>query len=968
MYTAYQTGYFAHWLSLEGKAEKSLTQTIASAKVDMNPHQVEAALFALASPLSNGVILADEVGLGKTIEASLVLAQKWAERKRKLLLIVPATLRKQWSQELEEKFSLPSMILEAKNFNALHKSGVNNPFDSEGQAVVICSYEFAARKDLELARVPWDMVVLDEAHKLRNIYKTDGAKTAKKLEFALKGRSKVMLSATPLQNNLQELYGLTSIIDPHFFGDLESFKARYCRPKLDEAEFALLRSRLKKICRRTLRRQVQQEGGIKFTKRYSLTEDFRPGQEELNLYSEVSSYLQQEDLLAIKPGARHLVTLVIRKILASSAYAIQGTLETMIDRLEKKLPLIDALQDYETTDDLTDSNDITDDDLTDAKALQAEIDKLKDFKRLAGDITQNSKFDALLRVLGKAFDFTERLGGARKAVIFTESVRTQAWLSEHLSEQGYRDQLVLLNGSNSDANSKQIYQAWLKKHHGSSRISGSKSSDMKAALVDKFREDDVQDEQVLRRQEPRAAARIMICTEAGAEGINLQFCSLLINYDLPWNPQRVEQRIGRVHRYGQKHDVVVVNFINKGNRADERVFELLSQKFKLFEGVFGASDEILGSIESGMDIERRIHDIYQKCRNDEQIEEEFNRLQAEFQTDLEARSQDTRRSLLENFDVDVVKRLNLRRDKTLQHLSDYQQRLLQLARMSVPEAQFNEHRFFYTPPGSSEGIWYDVNWQNADDSDAQFFRPNEGLGKDLIDHAKAELAELNSTATLIELVFEYNAQGNGQYSDLKPFIGQSGELVLEKMILKTANQTIEHLLPAACTITGETLHPDTIDRLLELPVQDKTCEVRENSQVLTALLDNRLKALEADCVNAATKDNEHYYDEETDKLDRWAEDRRIALDIRIKQLDQEIKEARKASRQLPTLKEKMEAKKILKQRERERDNLMLDYHEEKKKIEAEEDRLLADIEAALEMSQHRERLFAIRWQLVGKLS
>jgi len=683
MYTAYQTGYFAHWLSLEGKAEKSLTQTIASAKVDMNPHQVEAALFALASPLSNGVILADEVGLGKTIEASLVLAQKWAERKRKLLLIVPATLRKQWSQELEEKFSLPSSILEAKNFNALLKSGVNNPFDSEGKSVVICSYEFAVRKDLELARVPWDMVVLDEAHKLRNIYKTDGAKTAKKLEFALKGRSKVMLSATPLQNNLQELYGLTSIIDPHFFGDLESFKARYCRPKLDEVEFALLRSRLKKICSRTLRRQVQEEGGIKFTKRYSLTEDFRPGQEELNLYSEVSSYLQQDDLLAIKPGARHLVTLVIRKILASSAYAIQGTLETMIDRLEKKLPLIDALQDYETTDDLTDSNGITDDDLIDAKALQAEIDKLKDFKQLAGDITQNSKFDALLRVLDKAFDFTERLGGARKAVIFTESVRTQAWLCEHLSGQGYLDQLVLLNGSNSDVNSKKIYQAWLKKHHGSSRVSGSKSSDMKAALVDKFRDD----------------ASIMICTEAGAEGINLQFCSLLINYDLPWNPQRVEQRIGRVHRYGQKHDVVVVNFINKGNRADERVFELLSLKFKLFEGVFGASDEILGSIESGMDIERRIHDIYQRCRNDEQIEEEFNRLQAEFQTDLEARSQDTRRSLLENFDVDVVKRLNLRRDKTLQQLNDYQQRLLQLARMSVPGAQFNEHRFFLYPAG-----------------------------------------------------------------------------------------------------------------------------------------------------------------------------------------------------------------------------------------------------------------------------
>lgn len=950
MYTAYQRGYLAYWLSIEGKAEKSLTQTIASAKVDMNPHQVEAALFALSSPISSGVILADEVGLGKTIEASLVLAQKWAERKRKLLLIVPATLRKQWAQELEEKFSLPSRILEAKNFNELIKSGVGNPFDSEGKFVVVCSYEFAARKELDLARVLWDMVVLDEAHKLRNIYKIDGAKTAKKLESALKGRPKVMLSATPLQNNLQELYGLTSIIDPHFFGDLESFKARYCRPKLEEAEFALLRSRLKKICSRTLRRQVQQEGGIKFTRRYSMTEDFTPAHEELELYQQISGYLQRDDLLAIKPGARHLVSLVIRKILASSSHAIAGTLVTMIERLEKKLPLIDALQDYETIDDLTDTDEIADEDFIDAKALQAEIEQLKDFKQLADNISRNAKADALLRVLEKAFDFTERLGGVRKAVIFTESVRTQTWLFNFLGQQGYLGQMVLLNGSNSDTNSKQIYQAWLKKHQGSSRISGSKSADMKAALVDKFRED----------------ASIMICTEAGAEGINLQFCSLLINYDLPWNPQRVEQRIGRVHRYGQKHDVVVVNFINKGNRADERVFELLSLKFKLFEGVFGASDEILGSIESGVDIERRIHDIYQKCRDDEQIEAEFNRLQAELKSELEVRSQDTRRSLLENFDVDVVKRLNLRREKASQNLSDYQRRLLQLARMNLPEIQFNEHRFFYTESDSSEGIWYDVNWQRADESDAKFFRPHDGLGKLLIEQSKQELDITNQVNACVELIFEYdNSHRDGQYSDLQGLIGQSGRFVLEKLMLKTANQTVEHLLLAACTTSGEILEPATIDRLLELPVQS----VNPNAELgHSKILDDRLAALEADYVTAAEKDNEQYYDEETEKLDRWAEDRRVALDIRIKQLDQEIKDARKASRQLPTLQEKMEAKRVLKQRERERDTLMLDYHEEKKKIEAEEDRLLGEIEDALKMTQQREHLFGIRWQLVGKQS
>jgi hypothetical protein len=308
----------------------------------------------------------------------------------------------------------------------------------------------------------------------------------------------------------------------------------------------------------------------------------------------------------------------------------------------------------------------------------------------------------------------------------------------------------------------------------------------------------------------------------------------------------------------------------------------------------------------------------------------------------------------------------LRRGETSQHLNDYQHRFLQLARMSLPDIQFNEHRFFYTPPGSTDGHWYDVDWQRADESDAKFFRPNEGLGKDLIEQAKAELDNTRSFGAPAELVFEYNSQEKGQYSDLKNLIGESGELVVEKLTLETAKQTLEHLLLAACTTKGETIHPDTADRLLELPVQNETCEVSKASHALTTILESQLKALAAEKIIAAEKDNERYYDEETEKLDRWAEDRRIALDIRIKQLDQEIKEARKASRQLPTLQEKMQAKKILKQRERERDQLMLDYHEEKKKIEAEEDRLLADIEAALEMKQGRERLFAIRWQLRGK--
>ncbi|MFD2838881.1 helicase-related protein [Azotobacter vinelandii] len=136
-----------------------------------------------------------------------------------------------------------------------------------------------------------------------------------------------------------------------------------------------------------------------------------------------------------------------------------------------------------------------------------------------------------------------------------------------------------------------------------------KTADTRAALVEHFKE----------------RGTIMIATEAGAEGINLQFCSLVINYDLPWNPQRIEQRIGRCHRYGQKHDVVVVNFVDRSNEADARVYQLLSQKFKLFEGVFGASDEVLGAIGSGVDFERRIAAIYQKLPRTRRNSQPFRR-------------------------------------------------------------------------------------------------------------------------------------------------------------------------------------------------------------------------------------------------------------------------------------------------------------------------------------------------------
>jgi SNF2 family DNA or RNA helicase len=222
--TEYHAKYLAYELTKRSASDsiQKLASSLADSQIDLNPHQIEAALFAFRSPLSKGAILADEVGLGKTIEAGLVITQKWAERKRKILLIVPSSLRKQWNAELQEKFFIPSIILETKSFNQFIKEENLNPLEQK-DTIVICSYHFARAKSSYIKQIPWDLVVIDEAHRLRNVYKTSN-KIAREIKKTLQDVPKVLLTATPLQNSLLELYGLVSIIDEHVFGDLDSFK------------------------------------------------------------------------------------------------------------------------------------------------------------------------------------------------------------------------------------------------------------------------------------------------------------------------------------------------------------------------------------------------------------------------------------------------------------------------------------------------------------------------------------------------------------------------------------------------------------------------------------------------------------------------------------------------------------------------------------------------------------------------
>ncbi|WP_286757794.1 SNF2-related protein, partial [Ralstonia sp. RL] len=637
------------------------------------------ALFACRNPLSRGVILADEVGLGKTIEAGLVISQRWAERRRKILIIVPANLRKQWHQELQDKFSLEGLILEAKSYNRIAKQERQNPFLMPS-GPIICSYQFAKAKAKDIKEIAWDLVVLDEAHRLRNVYKT-GNVIAKTLKEAMEHvHSKVLLTATPLQNSLLELYGLVSLIDDRVFGDLDSFRAQFTASGRDQA-FGALRERLSTVCKRTLRKQVQPY--VSYTARRAIVQEFTPSSEEQELSRLVAEYLRRPNLQALPQSQRQLISLVLWKLLASSTHAIAGALETMAKRLQGVLdasPVVDLAdeldEDYEaldeTAEEFVEGEDDSAQDATglsqeERTAIANEIEELRHFKNLATSIRENAKGKALLTALDKAFAELDRLGAAKKAIIFTESRRTQDYLLSLLADTPYGDGIVRFNGTNSDARAQAIYKDWLKRHEGTDRITGSKTADTRAALVEHFKE----------------RGTVMIATEAGAEGINLQFCSLVINYDLPWNPQRIEQRIGRCHRYGQKHDVVVVNFVDRSNEADARVYELLAQKFQLFEGVFGASDEVLGAIGSGVDFERRIADIYQNCRNPDEIKASFEQLQLDLSSEINEAMIKTRQILLENFDEEVQDKLRVRAEDSRSARNRFERMLMDLTRTEL---------------------------------------------------------------------------------------------------------------------------------------------------------------------------------------------------------------------------------------------------------------------------------------------
>jgi superfamily II DNA/RNA helicase len=953
--TPYHAKYFAYELTKRSSSNsiEKLAASLSDAQVDLNPHQIDAALFAFRSPLSKGAILADEVGLGKTIEAGILLSQRWAERRKRLLIIAPSTLRKQWNQELQEKFFLPSMILETRSFNEEVKKGNLNPFN-QGE-VVICSYHFARAKDAYIRQVNWDLVVVDEAHHLRNVYKPAN-RIANTVKAAIFHAPKLLLTATPLQNSLLELYGLVSVIDEYTFGDLKSFKNQFSR-LTNEDNFDDLKQRLRPICQRTLRRQVLEY--IKYTNRIPITQEFYPTENEERLYDLVSEYLQRPSLYALPPSQRQLMTLILRKLLASSTYAISATLEALVKRLDtivrKDVEPPAALEEvisqnfegYDEEKEEWDEETATGEtektySAEELKSIREEIHALRDFRDLARSIHKNSKGEVLLIALQKGFALAAEKGARRKAVIFTESTRTQQYLKTILENAGYKNKLVLFNGSNGDSDSREIYRKWLATHEGSDRITGSRMADMRASLVEAFADE----------------AEILIATEAGAEGINLQFCSLVVNYDLPWNPQRIEQRIGRCHRYGQKHDVVVVNFLNKKNAADQRVYQLLSEKFKLFEGVFGASDEVLGTIESGVDFERRIAQIYQECRTEEEIQAAFDALQKDMEAEIDETMNITRQKLLENFDEEVHEKLKVNLRESKEYLSLYESWLWDITRyylVSCADFSSEDHSFMLNRnPFSAEAIHPGPYKLGKNVEDANIYRVGHPLARRIIE-ACASLS-----LPTRELAFQYSATPK-KITILEPFINSSGWLCVTNMFISSF-ETEDHLIFAGVADDGRELDTQQCKRLFSLPAVVNAVEAGPPEDAGSRLTNATHKA-ETEILAVTTERNAGFFDAEMDKLDKWAEDVKTSIEIELKELDKEIKFRKTEAKKVLSLEEKVSAQREIKEMEKRRNALRQNLYQAQDEVDMKKEKLIDEIEARLQHKVAKDQLFLVRWRI-----
>lgn len=575
----------AHRIKLSHLYDK--LSSLSNSRTRLLPHQIEAT-YLVANALRPRFILADEVGLGKTIEAGLIIKElMFRKGYKKVLVAVPAPLSVQWQQEMRSKFNEEFLILNRKNFYEIAANWNKHPR-------IITSIDFVKnpRYADDILKNRWDIVVFDEAHRLRRDY----SKVTHAYAFAEKMSERcealLLLSATPFRGKLEELYYLIRLVDPHLLGPYHSFLQEYVmNVEVDQqAENRKLNDLRSKVSKVLLRRRKVEVGG--FTKRHARTVRFDLSTEERAFYDETTDYVRREYNLALRQKNRAVsfIMIVFQKLLDSSTQALLRALEKRKTRLEHKLfgpaarsvmgadkteaQLRDlfALDDAEDPAEEIENLDDEDEQARTLKDLRKEIMTLGYLIRLGRAVKSDRK-------LIKMMDTMERLKkeGHPKFLIFTQFRTTQDYIAENLKDK---------------------YKVTV--FHGSLSLLA------KEEAIQEFKED----------------SEVLICTEAGGEGRNLQFANILINYDLPWSPLKIEQRIGRLHRFGQTKDVFIINFATKDTVA-ERILEILEQKIKLFEECIGTPDILLGTLEDENDFQNGLMGFVTGCKSRQELESEL---------------------------------------------------------------------------------------------------------------------------------------------------------------------------------------------------------------------------------------------------------------------------------------------------------------------------------------------------------
>ena len=863
-------------------------------RIDPNPHQIDAVIFALKRFPEGGCILADEVGLGKTIEAGLVVAQLRSEgAASRVLLVVPKPLLGQWQDELYRLFGIQAV------------EGRLEPGVFSGAEVFLVGREVAgSERGAEFLREtePFDLCVIDEAHEVfANIYRrfdkegdyrsdSPEARIADRVRSFLRHTPVLLLTATPIQNNLTELWGLIQYVEPTgtLLGNLRTFREVFCdgddrtlvRGQDDE-----LRRRIETVVQRTLRRQAQDFLERPFVARHAQIFEYSMTAREKLLYDQVTAYLLEPQLFAFRGNQRRLLLIGFHRLMGSSIAALTASLRKVAARLERMLAghtpdqantLLEDLEDDEIQLEPEGEEKAT----IDLKLVEKELERVRSFITLAETLRRDSKADKLLDVMRV---IAERPAGRQRAVIFTESLVTQAYLQDLLLDRGrFRpEDITLFRGTNDSPRAAQALKRWQEEIGDSLPVHQrpSRSVAMRLALVHEF----------------KTRSRVFISTEAGAKGLNLQFCDTIVNYDLPWNPQRIEQRIGRCHRYGQEHDVTVINFLAADNEAQKLTFDILSRKLDLFGKVLDASDVVLHEPSTdtpetlagavGSDFEGRLRRIYERARTVGEIEAELRRLREEMEDERKRFEETWARTagLIETrFDQRVkqaFRRLQTDLPPGLARLDDEMDRLITgfLLALNVPHRRFAVNgniRFELSasdrlPDGwRNGGIVAIGEARNLEDADALH------LGHPLVQAAVTEARDATCTQSPVAWILDNSAP-----RELLDHRGKRGRLILVR-IRYEGFERVDRLIPIAL-LEGELspLSSDSASWLLDRQPQNRPA--LSKVEIESFVVEDAVEELAFTDQVEVSGEEQAPFERNLEQLERYVEDQLLVLRRRL---------------------------------------------------------------------------------------